>query len=141
MKAIRNIWTAIALAGVIIGTVSCSKEKPSATEAAKNKILGKWKLQTVVSNSFNGGVNHISNRPDTSNQIMEFRNDGQVVYTDDHSLYESYGYGFSGPSSIWINVLLNFWDLKVLTDTDLQLYQKWPGPYSSYEETTFIYHR
>lgn len=124
MKSIKTTMAVLLFIAAILTGVSCKKE--STTPIPKSnpeKLLGKWNLISEVTNDYYGGSSHINTFNFPAGDYMEFKSDGKV--TDYQSGATSFfDYGFISQSKIWYGFINNIFDLKLITDTDLQVYRK-----------------
>ena len=103
--------------------ISCKKENATLPKTSLEKILGKWKLVTTVTNDYFGGSSHIDTIVWPAGNYIDFRIDGKA-YRFESGSYDTTLYGFINDSKLWIDDVNNDFDIKVLTDSDLQLYHK-----------------
>ena len=138
MKTLKTILAALLLTAAIIHCVSCKKESTTATPKPKTtleKLLGKWNMISGVDNDYYGGSSHITTYNFLPGDYMEFKNDGTVTNYQSGSTF-TFSYGIINDSKIWAGLPSYIYDLKLLTDTDLQLYKKDVTGPDYYESTT-----
>ena len=142
MKTLKTILAALLLTAAIIHCVSCKKENTTATPTPKSnqeKLLGKWNIISEVYNDYYGGSSHITTYNFPAGDYVDFKSDGKVTSYQGGSTV-THDYGFINESKIWWGFINYIYDLKSLTDTDLQLYKKdVTGP--DYYESTLNYKR
>lgn len=120
-----------------IGFTACKKESAAKPVTTQDKLLGKWNLITEVTNDYYGGASHPHNYPFAAGDYMEFKSDGKVIqYNSGSSM--TFDYGLIGDTQVWFILPSNLFDLKLLTGTDLQLYNKDVYSPTEYYESTLI---
>jgi hypothetical protein len=111
------------LALVAIFFTACKKddnvEVPETSTA--QKLLGVWKIQSVVYNNFFNGADHINTQTGTATDFFEFRNNGKV-YSQFQNSYDSTVYNV--PTNNTVNIEGLIFEIKTLTATQLKLYNK-----------------
>ena len=140
MKSITIGFTAIILTVSILFCSSCKKD-PAPNPTTQDKILGKWKMQSIVENDFFSGLPHINTITANATDYADFRKDGTVEISIYGSIVTS-PYGIITESKIWIEDAADIYEIKELTGTALKLYQKeiYSGM-SEYAETTYSFSR
>ena len=114
--------------------ISCKKDE-AAPQSAKATVQGKWYLQTLVQNDHYAGADHISTYPSNSSDYYDFRDDGKV-YAYILGNYDVTTYGIIDATHLWIDVSTDIYEIKNLTATTMQLYQKTPMNAADYYEST-----
>ena len=137
MKSFKTNLTAVILITVILLGISCKKDSPSQTKTTQEKLLGKWNLISGVDNDYYSGSSHITTTTFLPGDYMEFKSDGTASNHQSGSVF-TYDYGIVNDSKIWIGLPDQFYDLKILTETDLQFYQKNISGADYYESTTTL---
>ncbi len=103
--------------------MACKKESTVQPKTTLEKILGKWKLVTTVTNDFYNGSPHIDTIVWTASDYIDFRIDGKA-YGYNSGSYDTTAYGIINNTKLWIDDVSYLFDIKILTETDLQLYRK-----------------
>ena len=139
MKLIKLLPAALLFTAVTTFVVSCKKEntKPRTT---LEKITGKWKLQSSVTDHFYAGTSHITTYIGTTADYADFRNDNKV-YSFVNSSYDTSAYGIISETKIWIDDPSVVFEIQTLTDTDLKLYMKMIYSASEYDESRLEFNR
>lgn len=124
MKLIKTTLAALLVTAAIMHCVSCKKGSTTPTpKTTQEKLLGKWNLISVIDNDYYGGSPHITTYNYPPGAYIEFRNDGRATTYDSGST-TNYDYGVITDSRIWMPLPSYIYELKIFTDTDLQLYRK-----------------
>ena len=123
-----------------IGFTACKKESAAKPVTPQDKLLGKWNLISDQTNNYYSGAAHIYTYPFAADAYMEFRTDGKVIQYENGSSM-TYDYGIVGDSQIWFVLPGNTRDIRSLTATDLQLYNKDICSPTEYYESTLILKR
>lgn len=118
-----------------MGFMACKKESTTQVKTTQEKLLGKWNFVSTISNHFYSGFPHIVTTAGAAGDYADFRNDGKV-YSYIIGSYDTAAYGIVNESKIWIVDASNTFDLKIFTDTDLQMYQKAIVNATDYDEAT-----
>lgn len=122
-----------------ISFTACKKE--DATPQPKTpmeKIAGKWKLESTISNGMLGGFPYNMTYTGTAADYADFRNDGKV-YSFMNGTYDTSSYGVFSNTKMWIEQATDTFDIQVLTDIQFKVYRKeiyGGGDY--YEATTTL---
>ena len=136
MKSIKTTLTGLLLTAAIMHCVSCKKESTMLTpKSTQEKLLGKWNMISEVDNDYYGGSSHITTYNFLPGDYIEFRSDGRATTYNSGSTF-TYDYGVINESKIWMGLPNYIYDLKVFTETDLQLYRKNVTGADYYESTT-----
>jgi hypothetical protein len=139
MKSIKTTLAALLLTAAFLPWVSCKKENTTKSTITKEKILGKWNWISEVNNSYYSGMSHITTYNFAAGDYFEFKSDGKVTeYESGTEL--TYDYGIIDETRIWMLIPSNIFTLKLITATDLQLYQK-NGSGTDYDESTLNFKR
>ena len=117
------------------GLIACKKESTPQSKTTQEKFVGKWNLLSEVTNNYYSGSNHITTYPFTAGDYTEYRSDGKMIEYKNGS-YDTFNYGFVSDSRIWILYIGNYFDIKTLTETDLQIYHKDEYSPTEYYEST-----
>ena len=123
-----------------MGFMACKKESTTQVKTTQEKLLGKWNFVSTISNHFYSGSSHIITTTGAAGDYVDFRNDGKL-YSYIIGSYDTVAYGIVNESKIWIDNTINTFDLKVFTDTDLQMYHKEVPNATDYDETTITLKR
>lgn len=135
MRPIKTTLTALLFIAVILPCVSCKKESATpAPRSSQEKLLGKWNLISEVTNDHYSGSDHITTYPFSAGDHMDFNNAGTVSEYKSGTIL-TYGYGVINESRIWLIYSGNDYDLKFITDNDLQLHIKDVTGADYYEST------
>ncbi len=118
-----------------IAFIACKKENTSTNNLSQDKIIGKWKLQSTVTNDFYAGTPHITIYTGTAADYADFRTDGKV-YAFVNSNYDTSAYAKFSNTKMWIGSTSDTFDIQTLTDIDLKLYRKETYNAGEYYETT-----
>lgn len=139
MKTLKTTLAALLITAAILPFVSCKKESTITPTAKTNqeKLLGKWNLMYEVYNNYYGGSSHITTFYFPLGDYMEFNSNGKVNSSQVGGTFTG-DYGFITESKIWYGFINNIYDLKLLTDTDLQLYKKDVNGADYYESTLHL---
>lgn len=138
MKSIKIVATSILFFTTCLFFFSCKKDDVKAQTNAE-KIIGKWKFQSIVRNDFYAGIDHIDNFQVYPADYVEFKSDNKA-YMFLQGAYDTSAYGIINDNKIWIEDNTDIYDIKSLTSTSFQVYQKTlhnPGEYT--ENTTTFY--
>ena len=120
---------------ISMGFLACKKESTPQPKTTQEKLLGKWNYISTVSNHFYSGSSHIMTVTGAAGDYADFRNDGKV-YSLTNGSRDTAAYGIVNDSKIWIDNTSTTFDLKVFTETDLQLYHKEILNATDYDEAT-----
>lgn len=123
-----------------LGFMACKKESETQPKTTQEKLSGKWNFVSSVTNHFYSGASHITTINGVAGEYADFRNDGKV-YSFIGGSYDTAAYGITNDSRVWIDNTGYIFDLKVFTDTDLQMYNKGIVNAADYDETTIIFKR
>lgn len=125
MKTLKTTLAALLITAAILPCVSCKKESTTTPtpKSAQEKLLGKWNMISEVYNDYYGGSSHITTYNFPAGDYLDFKSNGKVNSYQGGST-STFDYGFINESKIWFGFLNNIFDLKLLTDTDLQMYKK-----------------
>ena len=118
-----------------MGFTACKKESTPQPKTTQEKLSGKWNFVSTISNHFYSGSSHIITTTGAAGDYVDFRNDGKL-YSYIIGSYDTIAYGIVNESKIWIDNTTYTFDLKVFTDTDLQMYHKEIPNATDYDETT-----
>jgi hypothetical protein len=124
----------VAIACVALFT-SCKKSDTDIPNS--EKIIGKWKLATIVTNDFYSGAPHLYTRTGEPNDYIEFKA-GNKITLSFMGFVETSNYTIQDETKITVNGETS--DIKTLTGNLLVLYNKTLGPTSdvfSEETQTF----
>jgi hypothetical protein len=98
---------------------ACKKKDVEKTTA--EKVVGVWKISSIVENDFYAGTNHFSTYNGVSGDYYDFRTDGKVYIKEGT-------YNDVLPYSIISDVKLKFdgldYDIKTLNDNQFVMYVK-----------------
>lgn len=108
---------------ISMGFIACKKESTTPERTTQEKIAGKWKLQSTVSNDFYSGTPHFNTYTGTASDYADFRNDGWV-YSFVNNNYDSSAYGIISDTKMWIENSTDVFDILTLTDATLKIYRK-----------------
>ena len=134
MKLIKTTFAALILAILVMALVSCKKESTTKPKTTQEKLLGKWNWVSEVVNNYYGGMPHITTYNFSAGDYMEFKSDGKITqYNSGFAM--TYDYGISSDTKIWLGFAYNIYYLKVITESDLQLYKKDVSRADYYEST------
>jgi hypothetical protein len=136
MKSIKTTLVVLLFTAIILPWVSCKKE--STPNNPQDKIIGKWKLLSTVTNDFYAGSPHITTYIGTAADYADFRTDGKV-YTFITSNYDTAAYAKISNTKMWIDNTSDTFDIQILTDTDLKLYRKETYNAGEYYESTITF--
>lgn len=137
MKSIKTTLTVLLLTAFILPWVSCKKES-SPNNPSQDKIIGKWKLLSTITNDFYAGSPHITTYTGTAADYADFRTDGKV-YAFVNSNYDTSAYAKISNTKMWITNISDTFDIQTLTDTDLKLYRKEIYTPTEYYESTITF--
>jgi hypothetical protein len=115
--------------------ISCKKETTTLPKTSLEKILGKWKLVTTVTNDFYNGSSHLDTIVWQAGDYIDFRIDGKA-YGYNSGSYDTTFYGIINNSKLWIDDVSYVFDIKILTESDLQVYRKEIISQTEYSEGT-----
>lgn len=118
-----------------MGFMACKKDSTTQPKTTQEKLLGKWNYVSTVSNQFYSGSSHIITNTGAAGDYADFRNDGKVYFYTNGSR-DTTVYGIVNESKVWVDNTSNVFDLKVITETDLEFYNKEILNVSDYNETT-----
>ncbi len=135
MKSVKTTLAALLFTAAILPWVSCKKESASSNNPAQDKIIGKWKLLSTVTNDFYAGTPHITTYTGTAADYADFRTDGKI-YAFINGNYDTSAYAKISNTKMWIVTTSDTFDIQTLTDTDLKLYRKETYNPGEYYETT-----
>ena len=135
MKSIQFKLAVAVLASSILLVVSCKKEAASAPPTTQEKVLGKWKIQSVVDNFYYSGSAHILAYPIGATDYADFRNDGKIYFYE-FGNYDTTGYGIISDTKLWLDTPADIYDIQALTNSAMKLYQKDISSLPDYIETT-----
>ena len=117
---------------ISIGFIAC--KKTSTTENPNLPIItGKWKYIKTVLNDFYLDSSHVYTYPGDALDYVDFRTDG-IAYSLTRGSYDTTVYGIIGNTKIWTGTPPDTFDIKLLTNSDLQLYKKTVSSASEYYE-------
>ena len=108
---------------ISMGFIACKKETTTQPKTTYEKILGKWKLVTTVTNDYYSGSPHRDTIVWPAGDYIDFRIDGKA-YGYNSGSYDTSAYGIINNSKLWIDDVSYVFDIEILTDTDLQVYRK-----------------
>ena len=140
MKSVNFKLVLAILTVTIFLSTSCKKESTPAPKTTQEKIVGKWQLKSSEFNHFYSGLPHIVTITGTTADYADFRNDNKV-YSYINGTYDTASYGIVTFSKIWIDASNHIFDIQILTDTDLKIYNKESYPAGEYDESTLIFFR
>jgi hypothetical protein len=134
MKSIKPVLCALLLTAAMLSWVSCKKENATKPKTTQEKILGKWNWISEVTNDYYSGMSHINTYNLPAGDYMDFKTDGNVIqYNSGSSM--TYGYGAIDETKIWLVFAWNIYAVKLITETDLQIYKKDVTGADYYEST------
>jgi hypothetical protein len=110
----------MAVAILLLGLTGCNKEDTPQT--TQQKILGKWLLQSIVSNDHYANADHIFTFPGTLSDYFDFRSDGKLYFSFSGTA-DTVVYSLSGDTRILI-AGTDLYDIKTLTATSFTIYKK-----------------
>jgi hypothetical protein len=119
---------------ISMGIIACKKES-TAPVSTQDRISGKWKLESTVSNDFYSGTSHINTYTGTAADYADFRNDGKV-YSFVNNNYDTAAYGIISDTKMWIENSTDTFDILTLTDANLKIYRKETYNATEYYEST-----
>ncbi len=118
---------------ISLGIISCKKSEPTSM-TTQEKLVGKWNWISEITNDHYNGTPHITTYNFPAGDYMEFKSNGEITeYQSGSSM--TYVYGIIDDSRIWMGSVNNIYDLKILSESDLQLYRK-TGSGDDYYEST-----
>jgi len=135
MNTIKTTVAVLLLTFMILPEVSCKKENTATSVSTQDKILGKWKIQTIIQNDFFSGAPHVTTFTGNASDYADFRSDGKVYLFFQNS-YDTSAYGIINDTKMWIDTPSDTNDIKVLTNSAFQIYQKTIFSPSDYTEST-----
>ena len=103
--------------------IACKKESTTLPNPNIQKLIGKWNTVSEVTNDYYSGSSHITTYNYPAGDYSEFKIGGKFYSYSSGSTVDA-DYGFINASNIWIGLPSNLLEIKILTATDLQLYQK-----------------
>ncbi len=103
--------------------IACKKESATVPNPNIQKLIGKWNTVSEVTNDYYSGASHITTYNFPAGDYSEFKIGGKFYSYSSGSTFDA-DYGFINASNIWIGFTNNLREIKILTSTDLQLYQK-----------------
>jgi len=109
-----------------ISFIACKKSEttdPVHVPTTLEKILGKWKIESVIENDFYAGSSHITTHTGTAADYADFRSDGKL-YSSFQGYVDTSAYAVVNDKKIWIDTSSDTNEIKVLTSTNFQIYQK-----------------
>lgn len=121
-----------------ISFIACKKSEtsdPVHVPTTLEKILGKWKFESVVENNFYSGSSHITTLTGTAPDYADFRSDGKL-YSSFQGYTDTTAYGIISDKKMWIDRPGDTNEIKVLTGTNFQIYQKEIYNPTEYYEST-----
>ncbi len=133
MKSIKTTLTVLLLVITVMLGISCKKENIT-PKTTQEKILGKWKIQSVSENYFFSGMPHVNTFSGVG-EYADFRNDGKV-YSFSRNNYDTAAYGIISDTKMWIDLSTDIFTIQTLTDAELKLYLKEDIAAGEYTETT-----
>lgn len=134
MKQIRILSAALVFAMASLSLVSCKKES-TPPKTTQDKLFGKWNLISEVTDDYYGGASHITTLNYQPGDYIEFKKDWTAIKYQNGSI-TTYNYSVIYYTKILLEGT-GFCDLKVLTESDLELYKK-EITGSAYKETTIL---
>lgn len=138
MRPIKTSLAFLMLTIALLASVSCKKESTQQTPANQVQMTGKWKFQSMVVNDFYSGASHVTTYPGNPTDYFDFRTDGKVYYYI-FGIEDSTVYGKIGDSKMWMGNPPDTSDIKLLTASALQLYQKNVYAPADYSESTLYF--
>ena len=128
------------LTATVILLTACKKEFLTSTKTTREKIEGRWSFQTLVHADYHSGSSNTSTYAGALYDYVEFGHDG-IIYSSMYG-WDTQPYGLITGSTLWVEAFYNLFELKVLTNSELQLYRKIPGLYATdYSEDYFYFTR
>lgn len=118
-----------------IGFIACKKDSTTQPVTNQQKILGKWNLISTVANDHYSGTDHITTTTWVAGDYIDFRTNGKA-YQYSGGSYDTASYGFINDTKLWFQSTNYAYDIKTLTDTDLELYIKLVINSTDYSEAT-----
>ncbi len=125
---------------ISMGFIACKKESTTPNNPSQDKIIGKWKLQSTITNDFYAGTSHISTYTGMAADYADFRTDGKV-YSFINNNYDTSAYVKISDTKVWIDAPTYIFDIQTLTDTQLKLYRKETYSATEYYESTLSFTR
>jgi hypothetical protein len=121
---------------ISMGFIACKKESAvPVPKTTQEKIAGKWKLESTVTNNFYSGASHIVNYTGTAADYADFRSDGKI-YSFVGGSYDTAAYGIISDTKMWIDNSTDVFDIQTLTDANLKIYRKETYTGGEYSEST-----
>lgn len=119
---------------ISMGFIACKKES-AATKTNQEKLLGKWNLVSTVVNDYYNGASHVNSTLWPAGDYIDFRSNGKA-YGHNSGSHDTATYGFVNDNKLWIDDPGYVYDIKILTESDLQLYRKDIFSATEYSEAT-----
>ncbi len=133
MKSIKTTTGILFFAMTVLLYTSCKKDTP-VPESVQSKLIGKWKIQSIVENDYFSGSAHVTTYSGAAD-YADFRSDNKL-YSYSQNYYDTSAYGIISDTKMWIDSNNNVYDIQALTSTQLKLYLKENGLPGEYTETT-----
>ena len=118
-----------------MGFIACKKESTTQPKTTQEKLLGKWNYVSTVSNIVFGGSSQTMTNTGAAGDYVDFRNDGKV-YSYITGSRDTAAYSIINDSKMWIDNASDTFDIRVLTENNLQLYHKEIYSATDYIEST-----
>jgi outer membrane lipoprotein-sorting protein len=99
---------------------ACKKKDVEKTVA--EKLAGKWKVTSYVSNDYYSGANHPSTTPGGAGDYVDFRADGKVYSKEGNNPEDVSAFSLVNDNTVKIDN--EDFTIKAITETQLVLYQK-----------------
>lgn len=137
MKQLQILSITVLFATVSLFQFSCKKE-PAKVKTAQEMLLGKWTLVSEITNDFYGGMPHITIVNFPPGDFIDFKADWTGTKLQ-NGVSTTFTYSLIYYSKLHLGGM-DFFDLKVFTETNLELYKKEIAG-SDYKETTILLKR
>ena len=131
MMTIKTLCIILLLA---TGFIACKKENEKKV-IPHDRLLGKWRLDSTVVNDYYSGAPHKQTFTWAAEDYLDFRNNGKI-YTNESRSYDTIPFGIISDFKIWIDTPGDIFDIKLLTETSLELYIKYLHGPEDYSEST-----
>jgi hypothetical protein len=118
----------LSLCAVVLVIVACKKDKeeavpPVVAKTTAEKVLGKWGLTSIVTNSFYSNSSHINTTNGTASDYLDFKSNGKVVINFSIAgAPDTLSYSVINDSTINMDGDIN--KIKEITDTKFVIYNK-----------------
>jgi hypothetical protein len=110
----KNISGILLLLSIVL--FACKKTDTAQPKITHEKIIGKWKIISIVRNDFFGGTSHISTINGNQADYADFRSNNKVNMSFQGS-YDLLDYGILSDTKMWIGSSSDTLDIIELTGT------------------------